>query len=221
MPTALIVGASRGLGRGLAEEHLKRGWNVIATVRDKASLADVTSDALTVETLSTTDWPSVDAFSERLAGRTLDLLFVNAAISSPGVNIGDVDPDAFVEIMLTNVLAPLKLADKLADFTAEDGVVAVMSSRMGSTELTTDGRGPAYRISKAGLNMGLKGIAARRADRRTYLAVDPGWVKTSMGGDSAPLTVEQSITSMADMLQARRGQGGVTFTNYEGQVWPW
>jgi NAD(P)-dependent dehydrogenase (short-subunit alcohol dehydrogenase family) len=151
----------------------------------------------------------------------LDLLFVNAAISSPGVNIGDVDPGAFVEIMLTNVLAPLKLADKLADLTVENGVVAVMSSRMGSIELTTDGRGPAYRISKAGLNMGLKGIAARRADGRTYLAVDPGWVKTSMGGDSAPLTVEQSISSMANVLHARRGQGGVAFVNYEGQSWPW
>jgi NAD(P)-dependent dehydrogenase (short-subunit alcohol dehydrogenase family) len=221
MPTALIVGASRGLGRALAEEHLKRGWTVIATVRDAESLADLTHDALTVETLNTTDWPAVDALRERLGRQTLDLLFVSAAISGSSVNIGDVKPDAFIETMLTNVLAPLQLVDRFADLTAEDGVVAAMSSRMGSIELTSDGRGPAYRISKAGLNMGLKGIAARRADRRTYLAVDPGWVQTSMGGASAPLTVEQSVTSMVDVLQTHKGRGGIAFVNYQGQALPW
>jgi NAD(P)-dependent dehydrogenase (short-subunit alcohol dehydrogenase family) len=205
----------------LAEEHLKRGWNVIATVRDAAALADLDHDALMVEVLNTTDWSAVDALKERLGGQTLDLLFVSAAISSAGVDIGAVDPDTFAEIMLVNVLAPLRIVDRFADLTAEEGVVAVMSSRMGSIELTADGRGPAYRISKAGLNMGLKGVAARRADRRTYLAVDPGWVQTSMGGASAPLTIEQSIPSMVDVLQAHGGRGGVAFVNYEGQNLPW
>ena len=49
MPTALIFGASRGLGRALAQEHLKRGWQVIATVRDETALADMACDALTIE----------------------------------------------------------------------------------------------------------------------------------------------------------------------------
>jgi NAD(P)-dependent dehydrogenase (short-subunit alcohol dehydrogenase family) len=82
MPTALIFGASRGLGRALAEEHLKRGWQVIATVRDGKALADIGSDALTVEIVDTTDWPAVDALRDRLAGRSLDLLF-SAAIIGP------------------------------------------------------------------------------------------------------------------------------------------
>ena len=72
MPTALIFGASRGLGRALAEEHLKRGWEVIATVRDAAALSDLRSDALTTETIDTTDWAGIDALRGRLAGRPLD-----------------------------------------------------------------------------------------------------------------------------------------------------
>lgn len=83
MPTALIVGASRGLGRALVEEHLKRGWQVVATVRDPAALDDIRSDTLTVEAVDTTDWAGIDALRDRLAGRTLDLLFVSAAIFGP------------------------------------------------------------------------------------------------------------------------------------------
>ena len=83
MSTALIIGASRGLGRALAEEHLKRGWQVIATVRRAGSLADLASDALQVETLDTTDWAGIDAVRQRLSERSLDLLFVNAAITGP------------------------------------------------------------------------------------------------------------------------------------------
>ena len=60
MPNALIFGTSRGLGRALVEQHLERGWQVIATVRDRTALDDLGSDALTVETLDTTDWPAVD-----------------------------------------------------------------------------------------------------------------------------------------------------------------
>ena len=44
MPTALIVGASRGIGRALAETHLRRGWQVIATVREKSALADLQAE---------------------------------------------------------------------------------------------------------------------------------------------------------------------------------
>jgi NAD(P)-dependent dehydrogenase (short-subunit alcohol dehydrogenase family) len=223
MPTALIVGASRGLGRALAEEHLKRGWNVIATVRNPASLADIAQDRLQVEVLETTDWAGVDALKAKLAGQPLDLLFVNAAISPENTSMpmADVPQDEFLEVMLINVLAPLKIADRLADLTAEDGTVAVMSSRLASIELNVEGYGETYRVSKAGLNMGLRSIAARRADKRTYMATDPGWVQTDMGGPDAPLTIQDSIPNLANVIASYRGKGGVIFVNYAGEKWPW
>jgi NAD(P)-dependent dehydrogenase (short-subunit alcohol dehydrogenase family) len=193
MPTALIFGASRGLGRALAEEHLKRGWQVIATVRDGKALADIGSDALTVEIVDTTDWPAVDALRDRLAGRSLDLLFSAAIIGPSTEPIGEVQPDAFAQMMLVNVLAPLRIADRYADLVEPDGTVAVMSSGLGSITLNTSGGYEAYRTSKAALDMGLRSIAARRHDQRTWLAVDPGWVQTDMGGPSAKLTIDQSI----------------------------
>lgn len=220
MPTALIIGASRGLGRALVDEHLERGWQVIATVRDASALS--ASDMLRVETLDTTDGPGIDALKARLAGTALDLLFVSAGVMGPAAApIGEVSPEDYTQIMLTNALGPLRIADRFADLTTETGTVAVMSSSLGSIGLNTSGGYEAYRTSKAALDMGLASIAARRADARTYLAVDPGWVQTDMGGPQATLTIDQSIPRMADMLEARRGTGGIAFVNYENKDLPW
>ncbi len=222
MPTALIFGTSRGLGRALVEEHLKRGWQVIATVRDGKALADLESDALTVEVLDTTDWAAVDAIKERLADRPLDLLFVSAAIVGPSMRpIGEADPDAFATLMLTNVLAPLRIADRFVDRVTPDGTVAVMSSGLGSITLNETAGYEAYRTSKAALNMGLRSICARRGDGRTWLAVDPGWVRTDMGGPDAHLAIDESIPRLVDMLESRAGSGGIAFVDYANTLHPW
>lgn len=222
MPTALIFGTSRGLGRALLEEHLSRGWEVIGTVRDKDALADITSDALSVEVLDTTDWAAIDALRERLSGRTLDLLFVSAAITGPSEGpIGEADPEAFAEMMLVNVLAPLRIVDRYADLVTPDGTIAVMSSSLGSITSNGSGGWEAYRTSKAALDMGLCSLQVRHADRRTWLAVDPGWVQTDMGGANATLTIDQSIPSVTDMLEARKGSGGVAFVTYDNRELPW
>ena len=222
MPTALIVGASRGLGRAIVEEHLRRGWTVVATVRQAGALAAIAQAALTEELLDTTDWAGIDALKERLRGRTLDLLFVNAAITGPSaVPIGDADPDEVAQMMLVNVLAPLRIADRFADLTSATGTVAVMSSGLGSIAGNESGGWEAYRTSKAALDQGLRSIAARRGDGRTYLACDPGWVRTDMGGPDAHLSIEQSIPRLVDMLAQRAGSGGSAFVSYDGRALPW
>jgi NAD(P)-dependent dehydrogenase (short-subunit alcohol dehydrogenase family) len=222
MPTALIVGASRGLGRALVEEHLTRGWQVIATVRDRAALADLAGDSLRVEVLDVTDWASVDAFPATLGDAKLDLLFVNAGIARDvEAPIGAVDPDNFVEVMLTNALAPLRLIERLGPATRADATIAVMTSGLGSIAQNTSGGWESYRMSKAALNMGLKSLEARDTASHTWLAIAPGWVRTDMGGSTAALSIEQSIPRLVDMLEARRERGGVTFVDYKNDVWAW
>ena len=83
LQTALIIGASRGLGLGLAREYLARNWQVIATVRDPAAravreLQSKFRDAVEIGTLDIVDEEQIRALRRRLDDRRLDLLFVNA-----------------------------------------------------------------------------------------------------------------------------------------------
>jgi NAD(P)-dependent dehydrogenase (short-subunit alcohol dehydrogenase family) len=226
IPTLLLIGASRGLGRALAEEHLKRGWRVIASVRSSAALDDLSSahgEQLEVITLDATDWPAVDALRHDLEGRQIDLLLVNAGISGPvTLPIGEVDPDVFGSVIMTNALAPLRLIDRLADLVPSAGTIAVMSSDLGSISRNTLATWEAYRMSKAALNMGLRSISIRRrAEGRTYLALCPGWVRTDMGGPNAHLSIEESIPGLTDVIAARTGEKGVWYVNYQGQDVAW
>ena len=222
MPTALIIGASRGLGRAMTEEFLARGWDVIGTVLEPDGLADLKHVRLTVERLDTTDWPGVDALRRKLGNRPLDLLMMNAGIKGPSeVPIGDADPDAFVQLMLVNVLAPLRLIERFADLVIPQGTVAAMSSGMGSITRNTYATWEAYRTSKAALNMGMKSIAARRADGRTYVLANPGWTKTAMGGDDAPLSIEEVIPKLVSVLERRAGTGGLLYVDYKDEEIPW
>ncbi len=220
MPTALVIGASRGLGRALAHELHGRGWQVIATVRDPAALKP--ESGLDVVTLDVTDWDAVDALPARLGDARLDLVFVNAGISpDPTAPIGAVDPAVVAQAMLTNAYAPLRLIERLGPVTRADATVAVMSSGLGSVANNATGGWEAYRMTKAALNMGLKSMESRDTGSRTWLAVAPGWVRTDMGGAGAPLSIEQSIPGIVDMLEARRETGGVTFVDYRNTVVAW
>jgi NAD(P)-dependent dehydrogenase (short-subunit alcohol dehydrogenase family) len=225
--TALIIGASRGLGLGLAAEYLQRGWNVIGTVRDgtgRTGLHDLLDSAkarLEIETLDMNDEAQVDALNARLEGRPLDLLFVNAGIAlASETPIGEVAESDFTQIMRTNAFAPLRIVDRMVDRVTADGTVAVMSSELGSI-VGSGGGYEIYRMSKAALNMGLKSLAVRRVDTRTYLCVSPGWVRTDMGGPQAALDVSQSVQRIADLIAQRAGTGGTAFVSYDGRVVAW
>ena len=227
-PLVLIIGASRGLGLALVRQWLSRGWTVIATARSvrQAGLqqAAATSDGrLTIEQLEMTDVAAVNALRERLSGRELDLLFVNAGVANgPGDRVDQVATEEFIRIMVTNALSPMRIVEKLGDLVRPSGMIAIMSSSMGSVALNETGGWEVYRASKAALNTLMRSYAVRHAgDGRSLALVDPGWVRTDMGGSDASLSVEESIPGVVDALAARHGQSGLQYFNYKGETVPW
>ena len=77
-------------------------------------------------------------------------------------------------------------------------------------------------MSKAALNMALRSIAARnKDDGLTYIAVAPGWIRTDMGGPSAIYSIEENIPKVVDMLEQRRGSGGMRMIDFKNQELPW
>ncbi len=224
--TALIVGASRGLGLGLVDAFLSRGWDVIATVRGAHGRAGPEAlgvkGSLTILELDINAAEDVAALSKTLSGRVLDVLFVNAGVApDPEIAVELVALESFVDTMITNALSPLRIIGALHALVHPEGIVAVMSSNMASINNNGGGGWETYRASKAALNQMLKSFAARHHDDRTYLCMSPGWVRTDMGGASAPLDVETSVRGVVAAMLARQGSGGVHFVDYRDQTVPW
>jgi NAD(P)-dependent dehydrogenase (short-subunit alcohol dehydrogenase family) len=227
-PLVLIIGASRGLGLALTLEWLSRDWTVIATARSASQAglqeAAAASDGrLMIEKLEMTDIAAVNALRDRLSGRELDLLFVNAGVANgPDDRVDQVTTEEFNRIMVTNALSPMRIVEKLGDLVRPGGTIAVMSSSMGSVALNEMGGWEVYRASKAAMNTLMRSYAARHiGDERSLALVDPGWVRTDMGGSEANLSMEESIPGVVDALAARRGQPGLRYFNYKGETVPW
>lgn len=222
-PTVLLVGASRGLGKAMALEFATRGWDVIATVRDPAR-ADFGGAAVAVETLDINAEDQIAALRDRLAGRSIDMLFVNAGIApaKPFALLGEVSADEFAEVMVTNALGPMRVIEALEPLVPGDGLIGAMSSGQGSIANNVAGRNDAYRASKAALNMLMQGFSARRTgDPRALMLLAPGWIRTELGGPDAPFTVEESAPLLVDLLLAARGTPGLRYIDRFGKSVPW
>jgi NAD(P)-dependent dehydrogenase (short-subunit alcohol dehydrogenase family) len=223
----LIIGASRGLGLALVREHLERGWQVTATVRSKSAeleaLQREAGDRLAIELLDVTDAAQAAGLAGTLAGRTFDLLFLNAGIMvGRGMPLDDIPDGDIAGIFMTNAISPVRVADKLFANVAPGGMIAFMSSILGSVGGNDDGRAELYRASKAALNSLIRSFRHRHGDADiTILALHPGVVRTAMGGPQAPLDIETSVKGVADVIAGRWGSGGDAFIDYRNDTIPW
>jgi NAD(P)-dependent dehydrogenase (short-subunit alcohol dehydrogenase family) len=224
--TILLAGASRGLGLGLAREFLRRGWHVIATARtpDSAgSLQDLHrthADLLTIAPLDIANSASIAALSGALGRRPIDVVFVVAGMSTQrDTALQDMAPDAIALEFITNATAPIVLAETLLPNLPETGTVAFMTSILGSIASNAGGGMDVYRASKAALNM-LGANFAIRHKNRPVLLLHPGWVRTHMGGSSAPVDVETSARGLADQIEYAK-KPGIGYLDYQGQKLPW
>ncbi|NTF44425.1 SDR family NAD(P)-dependent oxidoreductase [Rhizobium rhizogenes] len=227
--TILLIGASRGLGLAMASEFLKRGWNVVGTVRAGGGrtrlhdLADEFHGRVEIETLDICEPDQVSALRERLSGRVFDMLFVNAGVTNnPSETIGEVTTEEFIRVMVTNALSPMRVLESLEQYVPATGLIGVMSSGQGSIANNNAGQREVYRGSKAALNMFMRSFAARHAETPRAMAImAPGWVRTEMGGPDAKLTIEESIPSLVDVLLAKQGRPGLEYLDYLGRTVPW
>ncbi|WP_280427516.1 SDR family NAD(P)-dependent oxidoreductase [Nocardia brasiliensis] len=225
-PHALVLGAARGLGLVLAGELVRRGRRVVATTRstggELAALAQTSQGRLRIETVEMTSQEQLAALRARLTGCPLDLLFVNAAIDRGDLPISAVSTEMFTEVMITNALSPLRAIETLRDLVVPGGTVAVMSSEQGSISQNTEDGYELYKASKAALNQLMRSYATRNADDgHTKLLIDPGHNRTELGGPDAPLSPQESIPAVVDVLDARAGAPGLQFLDRHGVTVPW
>jgi NAD(P)-dependent dehydrogenase (short-subunit alcohol dehydrogenase family) len=220
MPSILVTGAGRGLGLELARQYAQEGWRVIGTVRD-GDLKKIGVETLKVDVTNTAE---VKELAVKLKGEPIDVLFCNAGISGKrGMALGSFDYEEWEKVLRVNVLGAAAVIEALINNVAasERKTVAVMSSRLGSIA-ETSGMTLPYSTSKAALNLLAKGLAATLETRGVLVvALSPGWVKTDMGGESAPLTPEASVRGLRKVLGGLRREDSGKFFSYDGSPIPW
>jgi NAD(P)-dependent dehydrogenase (short-subunit alcohol dehydrogenase family) len=231
MRSTLITGANRGLGLEFARQYLADGWQVYAACRDPDSaselrrLADASDAKLQILALDVTDPASVQAAAAELKGQTIDLLLNNAGIGGPrDQTIGNIDYEAWAKVLDVNTMGPLRVSEAFVDHVAqsERKLIVTITSGMGSLADNTSGGAYAYRSSKAAVNMVMRSLAIDLAPRGiTCVVINPGWVRTDMGGPQATLTPAESVTQLRRLIETLEPAQSGKFFNYDGREYAW
>ena len=198
MPTVLITGTNRGIGLEFARQYAADGWDVIATARQASPELDALG--VRVELLDMQDLDAVVSLGGGI--ERLDLLIANAGTWIPEQAQSADDGRAWTEMLTTNTVAPYLLAKSvLRQVGASHGKLMALTSGMGSIAESSGAYVP-YRSSKAALNMAWHSLAIEAKPLGVVAAVlDPGWVKTRMGGANAPTPPEQSVADMRGLIE--------------------
>jgi NAD(P)-dependent dehydrogenase (short-subunit alcohol dehydrogenase family) len=200
---ALVTGSTRGIGREVARQLAARGDEVIVTGRDAAEAARAASEigAKFSHALDASSRESIEtlvAFVKSMA-RPLDVLINNAAVLlDEGQSILAIDPSDFEATWQTNTFAPFMLTQFLVPQLRASGHARVVNVSSGAGQLASmESYAPSYSTSKTALNAVTVLFAhALRRDGVLVNCVDPGWVRTDMGGPSAPRSVKEGADTI-------------------------
>lgn len=227
----LITGANRGIGLEMARQYAADGWRVYACCRQPerapalSRLAADTAGRLSVHPLDVTNAAQVAALSAVLGDDSLDLLINNAGIyGQDDAGFGNTDVAAWLRTFEVNAIAPLKIMEALVDAVARSRrrVMACVSSKMGSMADNRSGGSYVYRSSKAALNAVVMSAAVDLRRRGiAVVALNPGWVKTDMGGPNAEITVTESVTALRALLDRVGPADSGRFIDVDGTTIPW
>jgi NAD(P)-dependent dehydrogenase (short-subunit alcohol dehydrogenase family) len=222
MPSAVIIGASRGIGREFVRQLLADSWKVTATARDDASIAALNAEGAEAIKLDVARPESLAGLGWRLDGAKVDLaVYVAGVYGPPDGAKAPPSTDDFDAVMHPNVLGVMHLIPMVAPMVeAATGKFMFITSGMGSISEAGSSEGWVYRVSKAALNMAVKS-AAYDYPKATFVAMSPGWVRTNMGGPSATLAVDESVSGMLQIVAALTIADTGTFRNYAGRQLAW
>ena len=225
MRTAVVTGASRGIGSEFVVRLLDAGWKVYAGYRsDLLRLELISNHNLVCQRLDVTDNNSISEFV-KIIDNNVDLLINNAGVpDGRWRNIKEIDDEWMLEVLNINSVGPVRMVKALYDKMNHKSLttVAMISSLMGSIEDCHSGRSYAYRASKTALNM--LSVAMKKEakeDNISILILHPGWVKTRMGGEHAPVELVDSVEGMMKLINAQTLDDSGKFFQYDGVELPW
>lgn len=228
--TILVTGASRGLGLGITEHLLKKEHQVFAVTRQADSPALQTLQKkypqhLHVVVASVSDPAGRASVREQvlLKSKHLDWVINNAGIYPEGDDdLNTITPESLRHAFEVNTITPIFVIRELMPLLkkSQQPKTFHVTSLMGSLSDNTSGGSYGYRMSKAALNMAVKSLAIDFPDIASIL-LHPGWVRTDMGGDQAPTTIDESVSGMITVMERSGLRQTGQFFDYEGDSIAW
>jgi len=223
---SVVTGANRGIGLELVRQLLARGEVVHAAVRDPERADELVAlgGELHIHRLDHLDPDSVQALATALGGASIDLLVNNAGVyGGSRQHLPDIDFEDAVRTFRVNALGPLRVTMALLpNLKAARGKVIHVTSGMGSITDNKSGAFYAYRMAKAALNMMSRSLAVDlRGAGVASAVINPGWVKTDMGGPGAPTPVAESVLGMLREIDAFTIENTGAFLDWKGRPYPW
>lgn len=238
MQRVLITGAGRGIGLALATEYVRRGDHVLAGARslDRApglqQLLARYPETTTVLPLEVTADEAIEE-SFRLTRERVDALDV--LVNNAGISPGDLareraggrqvmDPERALDMLRVNAVAPVVVAQSFLPLLAAGNRPRIVNVSSGAGSLTqkTDGGLYSYSASKAALNMYTRTLAWDLRPRGIIvIALDPGWVKSDMGGPGAAIEPEESARAVVPLIDGLTLEQTGGFFHYQGGTIPW
>lgn len=236
MKIALVTGANRGLGFETSKQLAKKGFKVYMASRDvqkgKMACDILKSEGLSVESiqLDVTKTKDIRNLVDKLKENKEipDIIVNNAGVflesltdSGTSTSVLNVDPVIILKTIETNTMGPLKLFQALVPLMKEKGEGRIINISSGMGQLSEmEGQWPGYRISKTALNALTRILQSElRETEITVNSVCPGWVKTDMGGDTAPRSVEEGVQTTVWLATTDNPPAGKFFRDKEEISW--
>ncbi len=219
----VITGANRGIGLGFAKHYLAAGHEVWAGYRtDQGALAEIRGQWLHPFRIDVSAYISkhvMDTMPERI-----DILINNAGIYGPSEQtLGGVSAETMLDVFNVDCVGPLRVVQRLQErVIAAMGVIANVSSKMGSSGDNRSGGCYAYRAAKAGLVIVSKSMAQDlQVSGVRVITLHPGYVRTGMTDGQGLIEVEEAVNGMADVISRVGDYEPGAFVDYAGRVVPY
>lgn len=226
MPTVLVTGASRGLGREFCCQYAAEGWRVLATMRDPDSASPFDREGIERYRLDVGDRDRILELARELEGTAIDLLVNNAGMwgGDEEEGFGRCSDALWMEEVRVHVLGTMAMCEAFAPHVAssEQKRIVQISSGNGSLGREDNSSTYPYNSTKAALNMITRGMAFDLRGRGiTVVALSPGFVATDMSGPDADLTPEESVSAMRTLIERLGPADSGGFRRYTGEIYPW
>ncbi|MEO9891409.1 SDR family NAD(P)-dependent oxidoreductase [Aurantibacter sp.] len=227
----LITGANRGMGLGYVKHYLNNGYSVIATYKDVENTKELqflkknSPKYLKIIKMNVAEEKSILAMKKilKIENIALSLVINNAGISE-NEDFGNWTSNAFLKHFKVNTIGPALVSQMVTPFMCKNSKIIQITSGMGSLyrNINATSALDAYAASKCALHS----ITVRLAEKVRHknigvFLINPGWVKTVMGGEEATYAISEAVSNITKVIYNLTIKQTGSFVSENGESIPW